>query len=359
MAPVKTAARSRRTHSYSWSSDSSALRPVYQWPDLESTSSGRTSADDMSDGVSEHEAQHQTSPSDSNDVSDLGGEGKSMPSEVSQLGRKMNYDSDSCLTPRSRRTLRRTLSGDTEPWPSVKTPVKPALDTIYSPTHEILHPMQSLLLEKSLSNAGEKSLGSTAVPVRRAMSVDFDSRRNFDPAPKEVKPNPFKFETYAFPEPQLREEDETSESTLKTEEDENENFPGAKAKNVVVIIVDAEKKLTKFTALDWAINVAVQPGDEIVVLGVLKHVSSPTGYKVVANTDPLVGVNQEILQSEVKKTTEVFEHKLTDSGRRAQCEKKNVKLTVRIAPGARARTVVVRELAALTATYAVFDRYLN
>lgn len=33
-----------------------------------------------------------------------------------------------------------------------------------------------------------------------------------------------------------------------------------------------------------------------------------------------------------------------------------VKLTVRIAPGARARTVVVRELAALKATYAVFDR---
>jgi len=33
-----------------------------------------------------------------------------------------------------------------------------------------------------------------------------------------------------------------------------------------------------------------------------------------------------------------------------------VKLTVRIAPGARARTVVVRELADLKATYAVFDR---
>jgi len=35
-----------------------------------------------------------------------------------------------------------------------------------------------------------------------------------------------------------------------------------------------------------------------------------------------------------------------------------VKLTVRIAPGVRARTVVVRELAALKATYAVFDRYI-
>ena len=34
-----------------------------------------------------------------------------------------------------------------------------------------------------------------------------------------------------------------------------------------------------------------------------------------------------------------------------------LKLTVRIAPGARARTVVVRELTSLMATYAIFDRY--
>jgi hypothetical protein len=36
-----------------------------------------------------------------------------------------------------------------------------------------------------------------------------------------------------------------------------------------------------------------------------------------------------------------------------------VKLTVRIAPGARGRTVVVRELAALGATYAIFDRFAS
>jgi hypothetical protein len=51
------------------------------------------------------------------------------------------------------------------------------------------------------------------------------------------------------------------------------------------------------------------------------------GYKVVADTDPLVGANPELLKSEVKKTTEVFEHKLSDSGRRAECEKKNVSET--------------------------------
>lgn len=314
MAPAKTGARSRRTQSYSWSSDSGALRPVYQWPEVESASEG-------SDG-----AQQRTSPSGSSD-------------EGVVVRGKGSYDSDSCLTPRSRRTLRRTL----EPWPSVGAPAKPALDTIYSPSHEILHPMQSLLLEKSLS--ADCKPKPTLAPVRRTMSEDFDSRRRVP------KPSPFQFES------KLHEEDEP---TLKTDpEDEQGLAPDPKPTSVVVIIVDAEKKLTKFAALDWAINAAVvQPGDEIVVLGVLKHISSPMGYKVVADTDPLVGANPKLLQSEVKKTTEVFEQKLSDSGRRAECEKKNVKLTVRIAPGARARTVVVRELAALNATYAVFDRRL-
>ena len=56
-------------------------------------------------------------------------------------------------------------------------------------------------------------------------------------------------------------------------------------------------------------------------------VGAIVGYKVVADTDPLVGANPKLLQSEVKKTTEVFEQKLFDSGRRAECEKKNVSET--------------------------------
>ena len=281
MAPAKTVPRSRRTHSYSWSSDSVAIRPVYQWPEFESIGSGRstsTADDDLSD-----EAPHRTSPRDGYESTTTTG-----PLETKVM-KKVNYDSDSCLTPRSRRTLRRTLSGDTEPWPSVKaSSEKPTLDTIYSPTHEILHPMQSLMLEKSQSTVMDKSPPGTLISVRRAMSVDLDTRRTLDPAPK---PNPFKFETYAFPETPLQEEDgqeddhedDSSESTLKTAEDENENAAEGKARsNVVVIIVDAEKKLTKFTALDWAINVAVQPGDEIVILGVLKHISTPsTSFPII------------------------------------------------------------------------------
>jgi len=50
------------------------------------------------------------------------------------------------------------------------------------------------------------------------------------------------------------------------------------------------------------------------------------GYKGGASTDPLVGVSPELLQSEVQKITDVFEKTLSDSGRRAECEKKNVRV---------------------------------
>jgi hypothetical protein len=229
--------------------------------------------------------------------------------------------------------------------------------------------MQSLLLEKSLiTNANTKPLttvsfvtvrttstGNHFTPTRTTQSVDFDKFHKSDS--KRVQPKSFKVEGYKLPEPRDEEDAQPQgESTEKHGSELPEPAPSMN-KNIVVIIVDAEKKPgSKFAALDWAINVAVQPGDEIVILGVLKHVSTPSGNKVVATTDPVNGVKPEHLQSEVQRITERFEQKLSDCGKRVECEKKNVKLTVRIAAGARARAVVVRELAAVKATYAIFGR---
>lgn len=50
------------------------------------------------------------------------------------------------------------------------------------------------------------------------------------------------------------------------------------------------------------------------------------GYKMVADTDPLYGLNREVLQLEVNKATAAFESKLCDSGKGEECEKKKVKL---------------------------------
>lgn len=48
------------------------------------------------------------------------------------------------------------------------------------------------------------------------------------------------------------------------------------------------------------------------------------GYKMLANTDPLYGVNREVLQSEMNRTAETFQSKLSVSGRVEECEKKKV-----------------------------------
>ena len=351
MQPVT---RSRKTSSFKWYGDSNAsiLTPLSQWPDLE-TSNG-SSADDFSDVTDNDDrrpklrgtpAVKETYETDAGDCDDR--------RRFRGSSAKVTYDSDSCLTPRSRRTLRRTLPpGSTEPWPSVKTPSKPALDTIFSPTHEILHPLQSLRQERSLSNT-TRSAGSN-VELGRSIRVtrtsvtfesftlsrpqsngsEFDSYTKPSPKPwlnspefdRYTKPSPkqgftpVNFESYTFPEPKqnFMEHDsyDTSKPQLNSVDFESYTFPKpqrtvtstleeekfeqkqsliqsnsngvdsltlsavkeeekSKAPNTVVIIVDAEKKLT-FVALDWAINVAVRPGDEIIILGVLKHILSPS-----------------------------------------------------------------------------------
>ncbi|KAG0557991.1 hypothetical protein KC19_11G171100 [Ceratodon purpureus] len=527
MAPaMKPVTRARKTSSFTWygDADTSLRGQTPQWPDLES--SNGSSADDVSDvpEINEKKGMCRGTPavrasyeSDMSDVGECDDRRRFRNSLV-----KVSYDSDSCLTPRSRRTLRRTLPGSTEPWPSVKTPAKPTLDTIFSPTHEILHPLQSLRQERSFSNrsiAGSNfelagcagriartsvTFESFTLPKPESNSLEFDNYIEPSPKPEpndsseldscikpsskpklkslefdsfhkssskpqldslefdnHIKPSekpeldsskfdsytkpasepqldssefdsdtkpsakpqlnssefarhtkpspkprytPVKFESYTFPEPgrnsmeldsytpglnsqldsmdfetyrfvkpqpivtsSMEEEKlEQKRSLIRCNSERADSLPlssvkeedkteTALAPNIVVIIVDAEKKFT-FVALDWAINVAVRPGDEIIILGVLKHILSPMGYKTLANTDSLYGVNRDVLQLEVNRTTETFQSKLSDSGRVKECEKKKVKLTVRIAPGARVRTVVVRELEVLGATYAIFDR---
>jgi len=112
-----------------------------------------------------------------------------------------------------------------------------------------------------------------------------------EPSPK-PKETPGKFDSYTYnsyklPKPKqsstVEEEeleqkqrlidsvDSTPLSTVNEEKPEMEIL----TPNIVVIVVDAEKKLT-FVALDWAISAAVRPGDEIIILGVLKHIFSPS-----------------------------------------------------------------------------------
>lgn len=152
------------------------------------------------------------------------------------------------VAPRSRRTVRRSVSVAEEAssdgsrrgaalsaWSALRS----------SPSFEVLHPLQTLRLER------EAELSRN--PVQNTLDQ-----------PQSAKVN-----------------EEIAEAGREEESDEasKENLqlaivPVAPA-NVVVIIVDAERKPTT-GALDWALKVVIRPGDEVVILGVLKHIHSPS-----------------------------------------------------------------------------------
>jgi hypothetical protein len=158
------------------------------------------------------------------------------------------------VTPRSRRTVRRSVSVVEEApnYGSRRGSAFPAASALHSsPSFEVLHPLQTLLLEKEAEFIRN--------PIQNTLSNTLDR-------PQSAKVNEELIE-------EEREEEEREEETSK-ENLQLAIVPVAPA-NVVVIIVDAERKPTT-GALDWALKVVIQPGDEVVILGVLKHVHNPS-----------------------------------------------------------------------------------
>jgi hypothetical protein len=157
------------------------------------------------------------------------------------------------VTPRSRRTVRRSVSVVEEApnYGSRRGPAFPAVSALHSsPSFEVLHPLQTLLLEKEAEFIRN--------PIQNTLSNTLDR-------PQSAKLN----EEFIEEEREEEREEETSKENLQLA-----IVPVAPA-NVVVIIVDAERKPTT-GALDWALKVVIQPGDEVVILGVLKHVHNPS-----------------------------------------------------------------------------------
>lgn len=157
------------------------------------------------------------------------------------------------VTPRSRRTVRRSVSVVEEApnYGSRRGAALPAVSALHSsPSFEVLHPLQTLLLEKEAEFIRN--------PIQNTLSNTLDR-------PQSAKFN----EELIEEEKEEKREEETSKENLQLA-----IVPVAPA-NVVVIIVDAERKPTT-GALDWALKVVIQPGDEVVILGVLKHDHNPS-----------------------------------------------------------------------------------
>lgn len=258
------------------------------------------------------------------------------------------------------------------------------METMHSPSSEILHPMRSLFLDR-ISGASPTELP----PVRKDKQTEVVSsvppQEHYTNNTDEHDPSsPPVLYFSEFPELKTRREkivEEEEEAIVvepvaaATEQESGE--PGAAAgqkgfsgggdggppadappsiPNIVVMVVyDAEKKPTT-TGLDYAINTIVKEGDEIIVVGYLQHVMSPMGHKMLADTTKFIGVNEKCLKGEMVERKQLVEKMILNSGRGRICAKKKVNLSTRIVPGALPRVIVVQEAESLHAAWVIFDR---
>ncbi|CAK9881230.1 unnamed protein product [Sphagnum jensenii] len=261
------------------------------------------------------------------------------------------------------------------------------METMHSPSSEILHPMRSLFLDR-ISGASPTELP----PVRKDKQTEVVSsvspEEHYTSNTDEHDPSSPPVSYFSeFPELKKRrekivEEEEEEEEAIvvepvaaATEQESGEPAAAAGQKgssgggdggppadappsipNVVVMVVyDAEKKPTT-TGLDYAINTIVKEGDEIIVVGYLQHVMSPMGHKMLADTTKFIGVNEKCLKGEMLERKQLVEKMILNSGRGQICAKKKVNLSTRIVPGALPRVIVVQEAESSHATWVIFDR---
>ncbi|CAM6067206.1 unnamed protein product [Sphagnum tenellum] len=254
------------------------------------------------------------------------------------------------------------------------------METIHSPSREILYPMRSLFLDKISS-------GSASPP--ELLSPSPKSQQPAGPPAPEVESDKINNTHEQHDQPPVvsssslsselgKEEEEESEAAaaaaelerrphLVTEDHDEPSCLPARQElsatsaapnvpvDVVMLVYDAERK-PMTTGLEYAINKIVKEGDEIILVGYLQHVMNPMGYKMLADTAQFTAVNEKCLNLEIAEKKKAVEKMIDGSRWRQACEKRKIKLSSRISAGALPRSVVVGEAKSLHATWVIFDR---
>jgi hypothetical protein len=177
------------------------------------------------------------------------------------------------------------------------------METMHSPSSEILHPMRSLFLDR-ISGASPTELPPLPKDKQTEVVSSVPPQEHYTNNTDEPDPSsPPVLYLSEFPELKKRREkivEEEEEAVVvepvaaATEQEIGEPAAGQKGPSgggdggppadappsiipniVVMVVYDAEKKPTT-TGLDYAINTIVKEGDEIIVVGYLQHVMSPS-----------------------------------------------------------------------------------
>lgn len=100
-------------------------------------------------------------------------------------------------------------------------------------------------------------------------------------------------------------------------------FPhsGGSVSQIVVAVFDATKKLT-FEAVDWGLLHILQPGDTLVIMGIITKIKSPLGVDILPDINGFRGVNHKVLEYEIAQRLLDYQRKL--QARRLFCDTKGV-----------------------------------
>ncbi|KAL0432249.1 UNVERIFIED_CONTAM: Proline-rich receptor-like protein kinase PERK13 [Sesamum latifolium] len=101
----------------------------------------------------------------------------------------------------------------------------------------------------------------------------------------------------------------------------------------------------------------IQEAATIKLLGVLQKVLHPMGFPIQIGPESFVGAHFRAIEEDVCRKVDEYVHMLRHTAE--ECEAEGVNIEVKIAAGAPIKKVVVQEIVALNATWAIIDRHLR
>ncbi|KAL0391780.1 UNVERIFIED_CONTAM: Inactive protein kinase SELMODRAFT [Sesamum radiatum] len=101
----------------------------------------------------------------------------------------------------------------------------------------------------------------------------------------------------------------------------------------------------------------IQEAATIKLLGVLHKVLHPMGFQIKIGPKSFVGAHFRAIEEDVSRKVDEYVRMLRDTAE--ECEAEGVNIEVKVAAGAPIKKVVVQEIVALNATWAIIDRHLR
>ncbi|KAK0605361.1 hypothetical protein LWI29_025866 [Acer saccharum] len=129
----------------------------------------------------------------------------------------------------------------------------------------------------------------------------------------------------------------------------------------VVVIEDANRrKEVSSSAIRWALHgLSLQPGDQLILLGVLHHLNTPMGYKSRVGSSSIFGGNQRIIEIEAATRKKEYENNLDIIQISKLYQTQGVEFRIEVAIGPSPKEVALISAQNHKATWVILDRQMK